>query len=393
MREVVIVAATRTAVGRAPRGTLRDTRPDDLAAACVQGLLDRSGLEPYLVGDLILGCAFPEGEQGMNMARQVAFLGGLPDETTAMTINRFCSSGLEAIHLAALKVGSGMIECAVAGGAESMSAIPLGGLSYRPNPKLAFERIESYTNMGITAELVAAEDCISREDQDAFALQSHQRALSAQEKGLFQDEITPLQVEVTRPAGKGAKTESKTLSFDRDEGPRAGSSLEALAKLRPAFKQDGTVTPGNSSQMSDGAAALLVCSADFAKEQGLKPLARYVSYATAGLAPEVMGLGPVYAVPIALEQAGLKLENVDIIELNEAFAAQGLAVMRRLGMDNEKTNVNGGAIALGHPLGCTGAKLATQAIYELGRRGGRHAMVTMCVGGGMGAAGIFENLQ
>ena len=393
MRDTVIVAATRTAVGKAPRGTLAHVRPDDMAGAVVAGLMERSGLDPAFVDDLILGCAFPEGEQGLNMARQVVFLGGLNKEATAMTLNRYCSSGLEAVHLAALKVGSGTADCVIAGGSESMSLIPMGGAQYRPNAKLVDDYADSYLNMGLTAERVAEQDGISREDQDAFALQSHQRAAAAIEGGLFESEITPLNFDVTKPSGKGGKLESREVTFDTDEGPRADSSLEALAKLRPVFKQGGTVTAGNSSQMSDGAAALMVCEAEFAKAKGLKPMARLVSYAVAGNEPELMGLGPVYAVPKALEQAGLKLEDIDLIELNEAFAAQGLAVMRKLGMNPEITNVKGGAIALGHPLGCTGAKLSCQALYELGRRGGRYAMVTMCVGGGMGAAGIFENLQ
>jgi acetyl-CoA acyltransferase len=394
MSEAVIVAATRTAVGKAPRGTLSATRPDDMAGAVVRGLLSRvPDLDPAEIDDLILGCAFPEGEAGMNFARQVIFLAGLPDAVPAMTINRFCSSGLEAIHLAALKVMSGSIKCAIAGGAETMSQIPMGGVKIVPNPELAGGRPESYLNMGLTAERVAEMDGVSREDQDAFALESHRRAVAAVEAGVFDDEITALDVESTVPTGIGGKTKTSTVNFARDEGPRADSSAAALARLRPVFKIGGTVTAGNTSQMSDGAAALLVCDAEFAKERGLKPMARYVSYAAAGMAPEIMGLGPVEAVPKALGNAGLNLADVDIIELNEAFAAQGLAVMRRLDMDAEKTNVNGGAIALGHPLGCTGAKLSTQALFELRRRNGRYAMVTMCVGGGMGAAGIFENLQ
>ncbi|NIM01664.1 MAG: acetyl-CoA C-acyltransferase [Acidobacteria bacterium] len=394
MQEAVIVAATRTAVGKAIKGTLAATRPDDMAAAAVRGLLERAGnLDPKLVDDLILGCAFPEGEQGMNFARQVVFLAGLPDETAGMSINRFCSSGLETIHLAALKVMSGTASCVVAGGAESMSMVPMGGNKFAPNPVLSAERPLAYLNMGLTAERLAEQYDISREDQDAFACESHRRAIAAQEAGRFADEIVPLTVERVSASGNGPKPKRESIVFDRDEGPRADTSPEALAKLRPAFKAKGTVTAGNASQMSDGAAAVLVCSRAFADEHGLKPLVRYVTYNTAGLAPEVMGMGPVYAVPKALEAAGLKLEDIDLIELNEAFAAQSLAVIRKLGIDTDKTNVNGGAIALGHPLGCTGAKLTTQAIHEIGRRGGRYAMVTMCVGGGMGAAGIFENLQ
>jgi acetyl-CoA acyltransferase len=310
-----------------------------------------------------------------------------------MTVNRFCSSGLETVHLAALKIMAGATDCVIAGGSESMSLIPMGGNKIVPSYSLAVERPESYLGMGLTAERVAAEDEISREDQDAFALTSHQRAVAAQEAGRFADEITPVTVERARPAGKGAKILRETKDFAVDEGPRADTSAEALAKLKPAFQAGGTVTAGNSSQMSDGAAALMLCSTDFSETAGLKPMARLVGYATAGLAPEVMGLGPVHAVPKVLAQTGLKLEDMDLIELNEAFAAQGLACMRRLGMDPAKTNVNGGAIALGHPLGCTGAKLSVQALHELQRRGGRYAMVTMCVGGGMGAAGIFEGME
>jgi len=394
MQEAVIVAATRTAVGKAIKGTLANTRPDDMAAAVVRGVLERAGnLDPSLVDDLILGCAFPEGEQGMNFARQVVFLAGLPDETSAMSINRFCSSGLESIHLAALKVMTGTARCIVAGGAESMSMVPMGGNKFAPNPTLASDRPLAFLNMGLTAERLAEQYDISREDQDAFACESHRRAVAAQNEGRFADEITPLTVERVTPAGKGAKQKTESIVFDRDEGPRADTSPKALARLRPAFKNGGTVTAGNASQMSDAAAAVMVCDRTFADEHGLKPLVRYVTYATAGLAPEVMGMGPVFAVPKALAAAGLKLDDIDVVELNEAFASQSLAVIREMGVDTDKTNVNGGAVALGHPLGCTGAKLATQAIHEIARRGGRYAMVTMCVGGGMGAAGIFENLQ
>jgi len=394
MKEAVIVAATRTAVGKAVKGTLAQTRPDDMAATVVRGLFERAeGLDPKLVDDVILGCAFPEGEQGMNFARQVVFLSGLPDETSAMSINRFCSSGLEAIHLAALKIMGGTVRCVVAGGAESMSMIPMGGGKFSPNPALASERPLAYLNMGLTAERVARQYEVSREDQDAFACESHARAVAAQEAGRFADEITAVTVERVTPSGNGARPTTESIVFDRDEGPRADTNLKALAKLRPAFQDGGTVTAGNASQMSDGAAAVLVCERAFAEEHGLTPLARYVNYATTGLAPEVMGMGPVFAVPRVLEAAGLKLDEIDLVELNEAFASQGLAVIRELGLDTDKTNVNGGAVALGHPLGCTGAKLTTQAIHEMRRRGGRYAMVTMCVGGGMGAAGIFENLQ
>jgi acetyl-CoA acyltransferase len=394
MSEPVIVAATRTAVGKAIKGTLANTRPDDMAAAVIKGLLERAGnLDPALVDDVILGCAFPEGEQGMNFTRQVVFLAGLPDQTTAMTVNRYCSSGLESIHLATLKVMGGTARCIIAGGSESMSMVPMGGNKFAPNPILAKERPLAHLNMGLTAERLADEYSISREDQDAFSYESHRRAVAAQEAGRFSDEITPMTIERVTPSGKGAKPKTESIVFDRDEGPRADTSVEALAKLKPAFKNGGTVTAGNSSQMSDGAAVVLVCDRAFAEEHGLKPMVRLVTYATAGLAPEVMGLGPVFAIPKALDFAGLKLDDMEFIELNEAFAAQGLAVVREAGLDTDKTNVNGGAIALGHPLGCTGAKLATQAIHEIARRGSRYAMVTMCIGGGMGAAGIFENLQ
>ncbi len=392
MQDAVIVAATRTAVGRAYRGALATARPDDLAAAVVRGLLQRaSGLDPALVDDVILGCAFPEGEQGMNLARQVVYLSGLPDATSAMTLNRFCSSGLEAIHVAAIKVMTGSARCVVAGGAESMSLIPMGGERFAPNPKLADERPESYLGMGLTAERVAEQRGVGREEQDAFALESHRRAVAAIDSGAFRDEITPVTVERVVPGGNGARPLREQSVFEIDEGPRRETSPEALAKLKPAFKAGGTVTAGNSSQMSDGAAGVLVTSAAFAREHGLEPLVRYVAYATAGLAPDVMGLGPIYAVPKVLALAELRLSDIDLVELNEAFASQSLAVIRELRLDPEKTNVNGGAIALGHPLGCTGAKLTTQAIHALRSRGGRYAMVTMCVGGGMGAAGVFEN--
>jgi acetyl-CoA acyltransferase len=310
-----------------------------------------------------------------------------------MTVNRFCSSGLETIHLAALKVQSGTAECIIAGGCESMSMIPMGGNKFSPNPELAENRPGYYLGMGLTAERLAVEGNITREDQDAFSLRSHQQAVAAQEKGLFDDEIVPVSVDREIPSGNGPGTTREEILFEKDEGPRRDTSLEALGKLKPAFKQGGTVTAGNSSQMSDGAAALLVTSSEFAKQHGLTPLVRFVGYATAGLAPEVMGLGPVYAVPKVLDRTGLELGEMEIIELNEAFAAQALAVIRKLDLNLDKTNVNGGAIALGHPLGGTGAKLATQAIHELKRRAGRYAMVTMCIGGGMGAAGIFENLD
>jgi acetyl-CoA acyltransferase len=393
MKEAVIVAATRTAVGRAIKGTLARTRPDDMAVAVVDGLLDRvPDLDPALVDDVILGCAFPEGEQGMNFARQVVLLSKLPVTTTAMTVNRFCSSGLETIHLAALKVMTGTVDCVIAGGSESMSMIPMGGLKFAANPSLAGSRPGSYLGMGLTAERLAEQDDISREDQDAFAVESHARALRALDGGLFAGETTPLEVRTVTPTGKGTGTEERVVTFDRDEGPRADTTKEALARLRPAFKLGGTVTAGNSSQMSDGAAAVMVAGSDFAERHGMKPLARLIGYAAAGCDPEVMGLGPVYAVPKVLEATGMTMDQMEFIELNEAFAAQALSVVRKLELDPEKTNVNGGAIALGHPLGCTGAKLTVQTVHEMQRRKARYAMVTMCIGGGMGAAGIFENL-
>jgi len=393
MQEAVIVAATRTAIGRAIRGTLARTRPDDTAAAVVDGLLKQTGdLDPALVDDLILGCAFPEGEQGMNFARQVVLLSGLPVTTTAMSVNRFCSSGLEPIHIAALKVESDNEACIIAGGSESMSMIPMGGNKFAANPSLTDQRPGSYLGMGLTAERLAEQGDISREDQDAFAMESHMRALKAIKDGLFTDQITPLEVTRVTPTGEKTRTRTETSIFDTDEGPRADTTLKALAKLRPAFKQNGTVTAGNSSQMSDGAAAVMIVSRSFAEEHSLKPMARLVGYVTAGLDPEVMGLGPVYTIPKVLEKTGVDMGQIDFIELNEAFAAQSLAVIRKLDLDTGKTNINGGAIALGHPLGCTGAKLTVQAVHELIRRGGKYAMVTMCIGGGMGAAGIFENL-
>jgi acetyl-CoA acyltransferase len=390
MQEAYIVAARRTAVGRAKRGTLAETRPDDMAVAVVNDLLATSGIAPEQVEDLILGCAFPEGAQGMNFARQVVLLSGLPAATSALTINRFCSSGLEAIHLAALKVASGTVDCAIAGGAESMTMIPMGGLGFAPNPALTDERPGSYLGMGLTAERVAVEDKISREEQDAFSIESHRRAIAAIAAGKFEEEITPMTVIRTRPTGKGAKSKSTATEFKVDEGPRADSTAEALAKLRPAFQTGGTVTAGNSSQMSDGAAAVLVANADFVKENNLKPLARFAGYVTAGLDPEVMGLGPVYAVPKLIKQTGIALADIGHIELNEAFAAQSLAVLRRLDLDPARVNVHGGAIAMGHPLGCTGAKLSAQILHDMKREKGRYGMVTMCVGGGMGAAGLFE---
>ncbi len=390
MQEAFIVAARRTAVGRAKKGRLAETRPDDMAAAVVKDLLAAGGIAPDQVEDVIFGCAFPEGPQGMNVARQIGLLAGLPTSVSAMTLNRFCSSGLEAIHVAALKIASGTAECVLAGGAESMTMIPMGGIGFSPNPSLSVERPGAYLGMGLTAERVAEEDGITREEQDAFSLESHRRALAAIEDGRFEEQITPVTVVRTVPAGKGPKSKSSETVFQVDEGPRADTTLEALSKLKPAFKAGGTVTAGNSSQTSDGAAAVLLAGAGFVKRNGLKPLARYAGYATAGVDPEVMGLGPVFAVPKLLQQTGVALTDIDHIELNEAFAAQSLAVIRRLDLDPTKVNVHGGAIALGHPLGCTGAKLTTQILHEMKRAKSRYGLVTMCVGGGMGAAGLFE---
>lgn len=391
-REPVIVAAARTAVGRAKKGSLVTTRSDEMMATVVKELLRRTEvLEPVEIDDVIVGCAFPEGEQGMNMARMVGLRSGLPVSVPAETINRFCSSGLQSIAHAAFAIMAGQIQVAIAGGTESMSMVPMTGLKFAPLPYLAENYPEAFTSMGLTAENVAEKFGVTREDQDAFALRSHQRAYAAVESGLFDPEIVPLEVETVEPGGNG-KPATRTFTFKRDEGPRADTSLEALAKLRPVFKEGGTVTAGNSSPMNDGAAGVVIMSRAKAEALGLKPLVRFVSYGVAGVPPEVMGIGPVEAVPKALKLAGMTLDDIGLIELNEAFAAQGLAVMRELGMDGEITNVNGGAIALGHPLGCTGAKLTTQLIYEMKRRDVQFGLVTMCIGGGMGAAGIFENL-
>jgi len=390
-RDPVIVAAVRTAVGKAKRGSLATTRPDVMAAEVVRELLKRTPeLDPADVDDFVLGCAFPEGEQGMNMARLVAFGADLPYTVPAETINRFCSSGMQSIAHGAFAIMSGQAQVVIAGGTESMSMVPMTGLKFAPMPALAEGYPEAFTSMGLTAENVAEKYGVSREDQDAFSLQSHQRAQAAVDSGRFDPEIVPLEVTVTE-AVNGKKVE-KTFTFKRDEGPRADTSVEALGKLRPAFKEGGTATAGNSSQMSDGAAGVIVMSRAKAEELGIKPMARFLAFAVAGVPPEIMGIGPIEAVPKALKIAGLSLEDIGLIELNEAFAAQGLAVMRELGLDPEITNVNGGAIALGHPLGCTGAKLTTQLLYEMKRRDVKYGMVTMCIGGGMGAAGIFENL-
>jgi acetyl-CoA acyltransferase len=391
MQEAVIVDCLRTAVGKAPRGVLRNTRPDDLAAACIRTLLGKYPQVPKdEVDDVILGCAMPEAESGMNMARQAALRAGLPDIVPGVTINRFCSSGLQAIAMAADRIRAGGAEIILAGGSESMSLIPRGGNKLAPNPWFVDHRPEIYMNMGLTAEQLQQKYSISREDQDAFSMRSHKNALRAQTEGKFNEEIVPFEVETVTPNGSKPHV-SKTV-FDRDEGPRADTSVEALGKLKPVFQANGTVTAGNSSQTSDGAAAALVMSERKAKELGLKPMARFVSFSAGGVPPEIMGIGPVVAIPKALALAGLKLDNIDVIELNEAFAVQALAVIRQAGLDLEKVNVNGGAIALGHPLGCTGAKLTATVLREMERRQARYGMVTMCVGGGQGAAGIFERM-
>ncbi|MEW5869443.1 MAG: acetyl-CoA C-acyltransferase [Chloroflexota bacterium] len=390
-REPVIVAAARTAVGKAKRGSLATTRPDDLAVVVIEELLKRAeGLDPADIDDVILGCAFPEGEQGMNMARMVALRAGLPVTVPAETINRFCSSGLQSIAHGAFAIMAGQVQVVVAGGTESMSMVPMTGLKFAPMPYLAENMPEAFTAMGLTAENVAERYNVSREDQDAFALVSNQRAAQAVESGRFDPEIAPVEVSITQP-GNG-KTLTKTFVFKRDEGPRGDTSLAALARLKPAFKEGGTATAGNSSQMSDGAAGVIIMSRARADALGLKPLVRFVAYAVGGVPPEIMGVGPIVAIPKVLKLTGMELKDIELIELNEAFAAQSLAVIRELGLNPEITNVNGGAIALGHPLGCTGAKLTTQLIYEMKRRAVQFGMVSMCIGGGMGAAGIFENL-
>ncbi|MGI8467932.1 MAG: acetyl-CoA C-acyltransferase [Pyrinomonadaceae bacterium] len=393
MKEAVIVSAARTAVGKAPKGTLKNTRSDDLGAAAIREAVKRAeGLNVNEIDDVIMGCAFPEAEQGMNVARAAAIEAGLPVEVSAMTVNRYCSSGLQTIALAADRIRTGGAEIIVAGGLETMSMIPMGGNVVRPNPKIVDSYPDYYLNMGLTAENLARKYEITREQADEFSLQSHKKAADAIKSGRFKDEIVPFTVTVDELDENG-RVRRKEVVFETDEGVRYDASIEGFAKLKPVFHVKGTVTAGNSSQMSDGAAACVVMSLERANELGLKPLARFVSFATAGCLPEEMGIGPVYAIPKALKMAGLTLEDIDVIELNEAFAAQGLSVMKVLEMNPEKVNVNGGAVALGHPLGCTGAKLTASILQELKRRNARYGMVTMCVGGGMGAAGIFERLD
>jgi acetyl-CoA acyltransferase len=392
-REAVILAAARTAVGKARRGSLATTRPDELAAKVIEELLRRvEGIEPKEVDDVIMGCAFPEGEQGLNMARLSALRAGLPNTVGGETINRFCSSGLQSIAHAAYQIMSGQADVIIAGGAESMSMVPMTGNKFTPNPTFASDCPEVFTNMGLTAENVAEKYSVSREEQDEFAYRSNIRAAEAVNSGRFDPEIVPVEGEIVEP-GPDGRPRTRSFVFKRDEGPRADTTIEALAKLRPVFREGGTVTAGNSSQMSDGAAGVVVAARAKAEEAGLKPLVRFLSFAVGGVPPELMGIGPITAIPKALKLAGLSLKDIGLIELNEAFASQALAVIHEMGLDLEKVNVNGGAIALGHPLGCSGAKLTTQMIYEMKRRGVRYGLVTMCVGGGMGAAGVFENLE
>jgi acetyl-CoA acyltransferase len=392
MKDAVIASAVRTPVGKAYKGTLRATRPDDLGAVAIKGALERvPQLDVKEIEDVIIGCAMPEAEQGMNVARISSLRAGLPVEISAMTINRFCASGLQAIALAAERIRGGGADVIVAGGTESMTMIPMGGHKISANPWLVSNYPDAYLSMGLTAERLAQRFGITREQADEFSYQSHQKALAAIQAGTFEEETVPVPVSFTTP--NGSKPKRVDIAFKVDEGPRADTTREALAGLKPAFHAKGTVTAGNSSQMSDGAAAAVVMSAEKAQQLGIKPLARFVAFATAGYKPEEMGIGPVYAIPKALKLAGLTLDQIDVIELNEAFAAQSLAVIREGGLDPNKINPNGGAIALGHPLGCTGAKLTASIIRELKRRNGKYGIVTMCVGGGMGAAGVFENLN
>ncbi|MXV37931.1 acetyl-CoA C-acyltransferase [Flavobacteriaceae bacterium Ap0902] len=393
MKQAYIVTGYRTAVGKAPRGSLRFVRPDDMAATVLKKLMKEvPSLDPERIDDLIVGCAMPEAEQGLNMARLVSLMGLDTDKVPGVTVNRYCASGSESIALAVAKIQTGMAECIVAGGAESMSYIPMGGYKPVPETEISKEHADYYWGMGLTAEAVAKEYNVSREDQDEFAYKSHQKALKANETGRFKDQIVPIDVDY-KFLGEDEKVKTKNYAFQQDEGPRADTSKEALARLRPVFAEGGSVTAGNSSQMSDGAAFVLVMSEDMVKELNLEPMARLVSYATVGVPPRIMGIGPLYAIPKALKQAGLKQEDMDLIELNEAFASQSLAVIREAGLNPDIVNVNGGAIALGHPLGCTGTKLTVQLLDEMKKRGNnKYGMVTMCVGTGQGAASIFEKL-
>lgn len=391
-KEIVIVSAKRTACGKANKGSLRFTRSDSLMGEIIKDLLKTApAVKPEMIDDVIVGCAFPEASQGMNMARQAVFLGGLPDSVPGMTINRFCSSGLQTIAMAAERIMAGGAEIIIAGGAESMSQVPMGGVSFQPNPELTEKRPEVYINMGLTAENVADKYGVSREEQDQFALASHQKAINAWKEGYFEEQITPIDVVHKYVSANGEQAEDN-ITFKRDEGPREDTNIKVLNGLRPVFKQGGSVTAGNSSQMNDAAAGVLVMSKRKAEELGLEPIAKYHGFAVDGVAPEVMGIGPVKAIPKVLKQTGLTLDNIDLIELNEAFAAQSLAVISEAGLNPKIVNINGGAIAMGHPLGCTGAKLTTQILHDLHRLDKRYGMVTMCIGGGMGAAGIFEKI-
>ena len=393
MQEAVIVSTARTAVGKAPNGALKTVRPDEMAAAVIAEVLRRApGIEPSDVDDVMIGCAMPEAEQGLNVARIASLRAGVPVAASAVTINRFCSSGLQSIAFAAERIMCGFAQSVVAGGTESMSMVPMGGNKLAPNPALVDSYPDVYLSTGLVAENHARESGIGREAQDAFALRSHQRALAAIDAGRFAGEITPLTFRVTAPTNGSGTRETREVTFTQDEGPRRDTSPEALATLRPAFHTAGSVTAGNSSQMSDGAAAVLVTSGELAKARGLQPLGRFVAFATAGVEPERFGIGPVPAIRKVLKLAGLSLDDIGLVELNEAFAVQVLACLRELPIDPERLNVNGGAIALGHPLGCTGAKLTTTILPEMRRRNVRYGMVTMCVGGGMGAAGIFERM-
>ena len=387
MRDVAILSAVRTPIGRAPKGSFRNTRPDDLGAAVVKESLRRAGVEPAAMEDLVMGCASPESEQGLNVARNIGFLAGLPDEVPAMTINRFCSSGLQAVSIVADRIGAGAIDAGIAGGVESMSMIPMGGNKVSLNPTLVETMPDAYIPMGNTAENVARRFEVSRQDQDAFALRSHQRAVAARAAGKFKDEVFPL---ATRVFEDGAW---RNLTVDRDDGPRADTSLERLAALRPAFDPTGSVTAGNSSPLNDGAAAVVLMGADKAQELGKKPRAYFRAFAVAGVPPDIMGIGPVPAIRKLMARTGLAIKDIDIFELNEAFASQALYCMRELGLPEDRVNVNGGAIALGHPLGATGARQIATALHELERRKGRYAVISMCVGGGMGAAGLIERWE
>ena len=387
MQDAVIVAANRTAVGKALRGSLVNVRPDTLAGVVLKDVVERAGVAPEIVEDIQIGCAFPEAEQGMNVGRLAAFIAGFPSSVPACTVNRFCSSGLQAVAIIANRIQVGEIECGIGGGTESMSMVPMGGNKLAPNPGLALEYPEAYIGMGHTAEVVATRYKVTRDEQDRWAVISNERAVAANESGAFKDQIVP--VEAWRLNGNGGR---ETFSFAVDEGPRAGTTAEVLGKLRPAFSTTGSVTAGNSSQMSDGAAAVMLMSGARAAKEKLEPMARFVAFAVAGCDPDEMGIGPALAIPKVLEKTGIALDEIDLLEVNEAFASQFVYSVKKAGIDEEKVNVNGGAIALGHPLGCTGAKLTTQLAYELRKRGGKYGIVAMCIGGGMGAAAVFENL-